>query len=299
MGLKEKIEELKREKNAVVLAHNYQIGEVQEVADFVGDSLELARLSQGVSADIIVFAGVYFMAETAKILNPEKTVLIPEKEARCPMADMITAEEVRKLRQKYPDAGFVAYVNTNADVKAEVDMICTSANAVKVVNSLPQKKVVFLPDKNLASWVSKNTEKEIIPYSGYCYVHMDFDPEKIKYLKEIHPDAVVLVHPEARPEVVALAHQVLSTSGMLRYVEKSPHSKFIVVTEEGLLEMLRRRYPEKTILSPGMKGICRDMKKINLLSIYNPLEKMRYKVEVPEKVLQRARRAIEKMLEIS
>ena len=299
MELKKEIEKLKRERNAVVLAHNYQIQEVQEVADFVGDSLELARLSQKVNAKVIVFAGVYFMAETAKILNPEKTVLIPEKDARCPMADMVTAEEVRKLRKRYPDAAFVAYVNTNADVKAEVDIICTSANAVKVVESLPQKRIVFLPDKNLAHWVSLNTDKEIIPFYGYCYVHQDFDPEKIKQLKKEHPQALVLVHPEADPEVVALADQVLSTSGMLRYVEKSSAEEFIVVTEEGLLEMLRRKHPEKKILSPGMKGICRDMKKISLNSVYTSLKEMRYPVEVPEEVARRARKSIKRMLEIS
>ena len=299
MELKSQIEELKRERRAVVLAHNYQIQEVQEVADFVGDSLELARLSQRVNADIIVFAGVYFMAETAKILNPEKTVLIPERDARCPMADMVTAQEVRKLRKRYPEAAFVAYVNTNADVKAEVDIICTSANAVRVVESLPQKRILFLPDKNLAHWVSLNTHKEIIPFYGYCYVHQNFDPQKIKELKREHPKAVVLVHPEARPEVVALADQVLSTSGMLRYVEKSSAGEFIVVTEEGLLEMLRRKHPNIKILSPGMKGICRDMKKINLNSIYISLKEMRYPVEVPEEVARRARESIKRMLEVS
>ncbi len=295
----EAVERLKKERGAVVLAHNYQLQEVQEVADFVGDSLELARLSSRVEADVIVFAGVYFMAETAKILNPGKRVLIPEIEARCPMADMVNAATVRKWREKYPDAGFVAYVNTNADVKAEVDIICTSANAVKVVNSLPQTRIVFLPDRNLAHWVSLNTHKEIIPYPGYCHVHMDFSPEAVKALKRKHPDAEVLVHPEARPEVVEMADRVLSTSGMLNYVKESPSRKFIVVTEEGLLEMMRKLYPHKEIISPGTPGICEDMKRISLKSVYLSLKDMKYEVEVPEEVALRAKRAIEKMLEIT
>ncbi len=299
MNYKRAIEELKRERKAVVLAHNYQVLQVQEVADFVGDSLELARLSAGVHAEIIVFAGVYFMAETAKILNPQKLVLLPEKDARCPMADMVDASKVRELRSMYPDAAFVAYVNTNADVKAEVDIVCTSANAVKVVNSLPQRRVVFLPDQNLAHWVSLNTNKEIIPYPGYCYVHRDFDPEAVARLKEENPDAEVIVHPESRPEVVKMADRVFSTSGMIKYVGQSPSKKFIVVTEEGLLERLRKLYPQKQILSPGMKGVCTDMKKISLRSVYLSLKELKYEVKVPEEIAQRARRAIEKMLEIT
>ena len=298
MDLKNRIEELKKKKKAVILAHNYQVLEVQHLADFVGDSLELARKSTGVDADIIVFAGVYFMAETAKILNPDKKVLIPEIEARCPMADMVTASDIRRLREQYPDAGFVAYVNTNADVKAEVDIICTSANAVKVVNSMPQKRIVFVPDKNLGNWVKQNTDKEVILYHGYCYVHDEFEYEKIKRLKEENPDAVMLVHPEAPPQVVEMADEVVSTSGMLRYVASTDARKIIVVTEEGLLDMLREKHPDKIILSAGRKAICEDMKKITPESILRSLEEEKYEITIPPDTMERARVAIEKMLKI-
>ena len=298
MDLKDRIEELKKKKKAVILAHNYQVLEVQHLADFVGDSLELARKSTGVDADIIVFAGVYFMAETAKILNPDKKVLIPEIEARCPMADMVTASDIRRLREQYPDAGFVAYVNTNADVKAEVDIICTSANAVKVVNSMPQKRIVFVPDKNLGNWVKQNTDKDVILYHGYCYVHDEFEYEKIKRLKEENPDAVMLVHPEAPPQVVEMADEVVSTSGMLRYVASTDARKIIVVTEEGLLDMLREKHPDKIILSAGRKAICEDMKKITPESILRSLEEEKYEITIPPDTMERARGAIEKMLRI-
>lgn len=298
MDLKNRIEELKKKKKAVILAHNYQVLEVQHLADFVGDSLELARKSTGVDADIIVFAGVYFMAETAKILNPDKKVLIPEIEARCPMADMVTASDIRRLRKQYPDAGFVAYVNTNADVKAEVDIICTSANAVKVVNSMPQKRIVFVPDKNLGNWVKQNTDKDVILYHGYCYVHDEFEYEKIKRLKEENPDAVMLVHPEAPPQVVEMADEVVSTSGMLRYVASTDARKIIVVTEEGLLDMLREKHPDKIILSAGRKAICEDMKKITPESILRSLEEEKYEITIPPDTMERARGAIEKMLKI-
>ena len=298
MDLKNRIEELKKKKKAVILAHNYQVLEVQHLADFVGDSLELARKSTGVDADIIVFAGVYFMAETAKILNPDKKVLIPEIEARCPMADMVTASDIRRLREQYPDAGFVAYVNTNADVKAEVDIICTSANAVKVVNSMPQKRIVFVPDKNLGNWVKQNTDKDVILYHGYCYVHDEFEYEKIKRLKEENPDAVMLVHPEAPPQVVEMADEVVSTSGMLRYVASTDARKIIVVTEEGLLDMLREKHPDKIILSAGRKAICEDMKKITPESILRSLEEEKYEITIPPDTMERARVAIEKMLKI-
>jgi len=238
------------------------------------------------------------MAETAKILNPQKKVLIPEKQARCPMADMVTAADIKRLRKQYPDAGFVAYVNTNADVKAEVDIICTSANAIKVVNSLPQKRIVFVPDKNLGNWVKKNTDKEVILYHGYCYVHDEFEYKRIKTLKEENPEAILLVHPEAPPKVVEMADQVVSTSGMLRYVDSSPEKKFIVVTEEGLLEMLREKHPDKTIISAGRKAICEDMKKITPESILRSLEEEKYEVTIPTNIIERAREAIEKMLSI-
>jgi len=299
MSIEDRINELKKDKKAVILAHNYQILDVQKIADFVGDSLELARKSTGIDAEIIVFAGVYFMVETAKILNPEKKVLIPEIQARCPMADMITANDIKRLREKYPEAGFVAYINTNADVKAEVDVICTSANAAKIVNAMPHKEIVFVPDMNLGSWVKKNTNKKVILYNGYCYVHRDFDPEKVRELKEKYPDAVLLVHPEARPEVVDMADAVVSTSGMLHYVKDSDAKRFIVVTEEGLLERLRMLHPDREIISPGIKGICKDMKKITLQLVLNSLEEEKYEIKIPDNTLNRAKASIERMLEIS
>ena len=299
MDLKEKIKKLKKEKNALILAHNYQLMEVQEVADFTGDSLELARISARTEAEVIVFCGVYFMAELAKILNPEKKVLIPDKGARCPLADMATPADVERLKARYPDALVCSYVNSNADVKALSDIICTSANAIKVVESLSSEKVIFLPDENLGSWVQRHTRKEIILHHGFCYVHRDFDPDWIKDFLSKHPDYLFLAHPECRREVVDLADEVLSTSGMVKFVEKSDSKKFLIATEEGLVQKLKKLFPEKEFRVAGEKAICEDMKKITLEKVYQALEKEIYEVKRPEEIMERSRIPLQRMLQVS
>jgi quinolinate synthase len=295
---KRKILELKEKKDALILVHNYQTLDVQDVGDFVGDSLELARRASEAGKAIIVFCGVRFMAETAKILNPESKVLIPRPDAGCPMADMIAPEDVRSLRRKYPDAVVCSYVNTNADVKAESDICCTSANAVEVVESVDGKRVVFTPDRNLASFVGSSVNVEIIPYEGYCYVHQRFTPGDIIEAKMAHPAALVLVHPECRPEVVDLADEVLSTSGMLRYARESSAKEFIVATEEGLLERMSREMPGKVFLSPGKARFCFNMKKIRLEDVYISLRDEIYEVTVDEDTMERARKALERMISL-
>lgn len=299
MDLKAKIKKLKKEKNALILAHNYQIMEVQEIADFTGDSLELARLSAKTEAEIIVFCGVYFMAELAKILNPEKKVLIPDKEARCPLADMATPQDVERLKALHPDALVCSYVNSNADVKALSDIICTSANAVKVVESLPSRKVILLPDENLGNWVQRHSKKEIIRHTGFCYVHRDFDPLWIKDFLSKHPDYILLAHPECRKEVVDLADEVLSTSGMVKFVEKSDRKKFLIATEEGLVEKLKKLFPEKEFRVAGEEAVCEDMKKITLEKVYQALEREIYEIKLSEEIVKRARTPIQRMLEVS
>jgi len=240
---KEKIAELKKELRAVIVAHNYQRPEVQDIADFVGDSLELARQCVEVDAQTIVFCGVRFMAETAAILNPARTVLLSEGSAGCPLADMINIDELREWKQRYPQASVVSYVNSSAEVKAESDICCTSANGVKVVESVPNNDILFVPDQNLGHYISTQTKKNIILYPGFCYVHHRIKPEQVKMAKRLHPDAQVLVHPECRPEVIALAEAALSTSQMLRYAKAPSHNSFIIGTEEGLLHSLRKQNP--------------------------------------------------------
>jgi quinolinate synthase len=294
--LKDKILKLKEKKNALILVHNYQTLDVQDVGDFIGDSLELARKATEAGKGIIVFCGVRFMAETAKILNPGARVLIPRPDVSCPMADMITADDLTALKQRYPDAVVCSYVNTNADVKAESDICCTSANAVDVVESIGGKQVLFTPDRNLASFVDRSVNVEIIPYDGFCYVHHRFAAEDIIEAKMAHPDAVVLVHPECNPEVVDLADEVLSTSGMLRYARESSGREFIVATEEGLLERMAREMPGKVFLSPGKARFCFNMKKIRLEDVYTSLRDEVYEVTVDEKIMKRARASLERMI---
>jgi len=294
--LKQKVLELKRARNALLLVHNYQVREVQEVADFIGDSLELARKAAEVNKNLIVFCGVKFMAETAKILNPQATVLIPRADAGCPMADMITRDQLLEMKKKYPDAVVCSYVNTNADVKAETDICCTSANAVKVVESLGDRRVLFTPDRNLASYVARKVNTEIIPYDGYCYVHSKFTVDDIRGAREAHPGAVVLVHPECDPEVVDLADHVLSTSGMLRFAAESDQSDFIVATEEGLLERMAHEMPGKHFYSPGKAHFCLNMKKIRLEDVYRSLDEEIYEVTVDPEIMAKARTSLERMI---
>lgn len=298
--LKKEIERLKKEKNAIILAHNYQIEDVQLIADFLGDSLDLSRKAKETEANIIIFAGVYFMAETAKILSPHKKVLIPEKGARCPMADMVTAEELLKFKEKYPDAKIVAYVNTNADVKAVADVCVTSANAVDVVKKLDADRIIFVPDKNLANYVAKNVrDKEIIPWPGFCYVHRSFTATDVEASKEMYPDAVLLVHPECNPEVVEIADYVASTQGMINLAKKLPARRFLIATESGLVTRMQREIPEKEFYNAGLPKVCSDMKKINLKSIYYSLLEEKYEIEIPSDIMEKARLSLDRMLEYS
>lgn len=298
MGLHEKVLELKRKKNALVLVHNYQMSEIQVIADYIGDSLGLARIAMEAEKNLIVFCGVRFMAETAKILNPEARVLIPREDATCPMADMIEPADIKRLREEYPGAQVCSYVNTNADVKAETDVCCTSANAVEVVQWLKAERVVFTPDRNLASYVGRNVNTEIIPFDGYCYVHMKFSAEDIRDSKSVHPEAVVLVHPECRPEVIDEADEVLSTGGMLTYAKESSAKEFIIATEEGLIERLSREMPDKAFYSAGKARFCFNMKRIRLDDVYRSLDEEIYEVNVPPEIMKKARVSLERMVSV-
>lgn len=293
-----RINRLRKEKNAIILAHNYQRGEVQDIADFVGDSFGLSQKAVTSSAKIIVFCGVDFMAESAAILNPEKTVLMPETNAQCPMAAMITPESLKLEKEKHPEAAVVCYVNTPAAVKAESDICCTSANAVKVVNALPENEIIFVPDRNLALYVAAHTKKNIIPWNGYCPTHHLILPGDILLEKEEHPDAEILVHPECRPDVVSLADQVLSTAGMLKYAKQSTSKEFIIGTELGLLHRLRKENPDK-IFIPGTKyAVCPNMKMNTLGSIIRALENNEHIITIPENIRIRAKLALDRMLEV-
>jgi len=298
MDLVEKINKLKEKKNAVILVHNYQRPEIYQVADFIGDSYGLSKRATETKADFIVFCGVDFMAESAFILNPEKTVLIPTDLAKCPMAAMVNVHDLRKLKEKYPKAAVVSYVNTTADIKAESDICCTSANAAEVVNSLPHKQIIFVPDANLAKYVARHSEKKIIPWDGWCYVHTKFTADGLKEAKRLHPDAKVVVHPECVPNVIDLADKVCSTTGMVDYVKKSSDGKFIIATEIGLIERLKLEAPQKICFQAPPGGTCIQMKKNYLKLVLEALEKEQYKVTVPEDVRIKAKEALDKMLDV-
>jgi len=292
--LSKKIRELKKAKNAVIFAHNYQRPEVQDVADFIGDSFNLAQKGIETPADIIVFCGVNFMAETAKILAPRKKVLIPALSAMCPMAGMVNVAKVRELKLKHPSAGTVCYVNTTADVKAECDICCTSANAVRIVNSLPNEEVIFVPDSNLADYVAKNTDKKIIYPDGFCYVHSKILSDKVVSAKAAHPNAMTLLHPECPPEALKYADKVFSTTGMLNFVKSSKEKEFIIGTEEGMIYVLQKHAPDKTFYCVG--GQCIQQKKINLQNTYECLLEEKNEVTVDPEIAKKALSAIEKML---
>ena len=296
--VKERIAELKKELTAVIVAHNYQRPEVQDIADFVGDSLELARQCTEVDAQTIVFCGVLFMAETAAILNPDRTVLLSEGSAGCPLADMISPDELRQWKQRYPRAAVVCYVNSSAGIKAESDICCTSANGVKAVNSVANDDILFVPDQNLGHYISTQTKKNMILYPGFCYVHHRLKPEQVKLAKQLHPDARVLVHPECPPEVIALAEAALSTSQMLRYVKASSHQSFIIGTEEGILHRLRLENPAKSFYLISNGQICTDMKKTTLEVLAQTMELRQNIVTVPEEVRLKAKQAVDRMLAI-
>jgi len=294
------IQELKRARNAVVLAHNYQRPEIFQVADFIGDSLELARQATRVEAETIVFCGVHFMAETAKILNPTRRVLLPDLRAGCSLADSVTAEDLaarkEELRAAYPDLAVVGYVNTTADVKAECDVCCTSSNAVRIVEALPSEHILFVPDRNLAAYVQSQTKKTVIAWDGDCYVHHQITPAQIATVRAALPHVRVLAHPECRADVLALADAVLSTSGMVRYAKESPEREFLIVTECGLSDRLILEVPEKKFYKSCK--LCHYMKMITLEGTRDALRDLRPEVTVPEDVRVRAAAALERMLSL-
>lgn len=321
-GLREQILKLKEEKRAIILAHNYQREEVQDIADFVGDSLELSRTAATVDCEMIVFCGVSFMAESASILSPDKTVLLPEEEALCPMADMIRVDSPRPVRTsfpgfpspppyvyspefslkdikaKYPGVPVVAYVNTTADVKAESDICCTSANVVKVIESLPGDSVICIPDKNLSMWAQKNTKKTVIAWDGYCNIHERVTPDDVRNARAEHPEALIMAHPECRLDVLEAVDHVTSTSGMLRFARSSSAREFVVGTEIGLMHRMRKENPEKIFYPLRRDMICPNMKKTTLQSVFKAFHENIHLVKVPEDIRVPAKRALDRMLAI-
>jgi len=295
--LVEKISAIKKRRNAVILAHNYQLGEVQDIADFVGDSLELSQMAAETDAGVIVFCGVQFMAETASILCPDKVVLLPDINAGCPLADMITAERLRAKKKEHPQAVAVCYINSSAEVKAESDVCCTSANAVEVVQSLDAREILFVPDQYLGHYISARTGKKMILWPGFCPTHVRIKPERIKELKREYPQAKVVVHPECTPEVIALADEVLSTGGMCRYAQRDEVREMVVGTEVGIIHRLKKENPGKRFIPASEQAICPDMKLITLEKVLRSLEKMSPEVKVPEGIRLRAKAAVDKMLE--
>jgi len=294
----DEINKLKKEKNAVILVHNYQRPEIYKVADYIGDSYGLSVEATKTNAKMIIFCGVHFMAETAYILNPNKKVILPATDAGCPMADMVTAEQLKEFKKKYPDAAVVSYMNTTAETKAESDVICTSSNAVKVVKSLPQKRVIFVPDKNLGSYVAQYTDKEIIPWQGFCYVHNKFSHEELAKAKKLKKKAKVIAHPECPKEFRALADHVCSTSGMVDYAKNSKAKEFIIGTEVGMIEMLKIECPKKKFYAAPPGSTCVNMKKNNLELVLKALKEEGPVITVPEEIRVKAKKALDKMLEV-
>jgi quinolinate synthase len=294
-----RIVERKAERNAVILGHNYQRVEIQEVSDFLGDSLALSQEAAGTDADTIVFCGVHFMAETAKILSPSKTVLMPDPRAGCPMADFVTGEALRRLKAEHPDAVTVAYVNSTAEVKAESDICCTSSNAVQVVESIPaDRTILFVPDRNLARYVEERTGRDnIVAWDGYCYVHDDLVLEELDRARKAHPEARVVIHPEAREDLLAEADEVTSTGGMVRMAEK--YDSLILGTERGLVDQLRERYPNKTFIPLSGAAVCGNMKLNTLSKLAWCLDHGEHELTMGEDVRQRAERSLRRMLELS
>jgi quinolinate synthase len=297
--LVEKIMTLKKKRDAVILTHNYQLGEIQDIADFVGDSLELSQKAAETGADVIVFCGVHFMAETASILCPDKVVLLPDITSGCLMADMITAERLRAKKKEHPQAVVVCYVNSTAEVKAESDVCCTSANATRVVESLDAQEILFIPDQYLGHYTSDRTGKKMILWPAFCPTHVRIKPEKIKELRQEYPQAQVVVHPECTPEVIALADEVLSTGGMCRYAQRGEVREMVVGTEIGIIYRLKKENPGKRFIPVSEQAICPNMKLITLEKVLWSLEEMSPEVKVPEAVRLRAKAAVDRMLDVS
>lgn len=297
--LKEKILELKKRRNAVIVAHNYQNDDVQEIADVVGDSFALSKYCATTDAEVVVFCGVHFMAESAKILSPEKTVLLPEIDAGCPMADMVTAEALREEKKKYPGAAVVCYINSSAEVKAECDICCTSSNALNVIRSIEQKDIIFVPDQNLGNYVAQSVpEKNIIFWKGFCITHHKIKTDEVEKMKQMHPDALLLIHPECKPKLVAMADFVGSTKQIIDFAASSEHKKFIIGTEMGVLYKLKKENPDKTFYLMSQGLVCPNMKKTSLQSVYNALNEMKYQIELDEEIRVKAERALERMLQV-
>jgi quinolinate synthase len=294
------INQRKQELNAVILAHFYQPPEIQDIADFVGDSLQLAVQAAETDADIIVFCGVHFMAESAKILNPDKTVLAPVLDAGCPMADMVTAEQLRQFKSEHPGYAVVTYVNSSAEVKAECDICCTSSNALNVVRSLPvDQPILFVPDRNLGAWINSQTERGMELWPGYCPIHDQLTAQEIKEQLERHPESVVVVHPEVPPQVAELADAIRSTAGILKFVQESSAREFIIGTEEGFFHTLQKHCPDKVFHLARSEFLCQDMKKIDLETLAQALERQEHPIEVPEEIRSRAVQSLQRMLAIA
>ena len=294
-----KIESLKQEKDAIILAHNYQLPEIQDIADHVGDSLELARISQGIGQSTILFCGVYFMAEITKILNPSKTVIMPDLHAGCPMANMITPEQLARRRQEYPDAAVICHVNSNADVKARSDICCTSANGVKVAQSLDAREIIFIPDQYLGSYVANQlSEKAFHLWPGYCPTHMVFSEEQLSKLKNSYPRAKIVAHPECRLDVQGMADKICSTSQMISYARETDAQQFIICTELGMLHRLKKENPGKEFIAGSPNAICPNMKLTTQEKILWALEHSEFKIEIDEAMRQQALGSIERMLNL-
>ena len=297
INLIEKIKKLTQQRNAVILAHNYQLPQIQDLADFTGDSLGLSVKAAEADADVIVFCGVRFMAETAVVLSPHKTVLLPDELAGCPLADMITADQLRKLKQQHPDALVVCYVNSSAEVKAESDYCCTSSNAVEMVKSLPQdKEIIFVPDQHLGRFVLEKTSRNLILWPGYCMTHLMITEDDIKNAKAKYPRAIVMAHPECSEPVKALADEVLSTGQMLKFVVKNTAKQFIVATETGMIYALKKQNPQSEFIAASERAICPNMKRITAEKVLWSLEDMKYKVTVPDNIRLKAKKALDRMV---
>ncbi len=295
----DKINALKKEKNATILAHNYQAVEIQDLADYCGDSLQLAMLSAEIKSEIIVFCGVKFMAETAAILNPEARILLPVKDAGCPMADMITGEQLRKFKSQHPGSTVVCYVNSTVEVKAESDICCTSSNTVKVMNSVdPNSTILFVPDRNLGSWAAGQSGRKVITWDGYCPTHQwGFSEEDVRKMRADYPGHKLLVHPECDPQIVRHADEVMSTGGMMRYVESG--DRVIIATETGLTNYLKHLYPKKSIVNLSPRAICQNMKKTHLRDVLAALEEEQHHIVVDPQIARKAKSSIDRMLELS
>ncbi len=296
-GMIKKIKELQARKKAIILAHNYQPAEIQEIADYLGDSLDLSRKAAESDAEVIVFCGVRFMAETAKILSPQKRVLLPDLEAGCPLADMVTPNDIQKRRAEYPGAAVVTYINSSVEVKAVSDYICTSSNALNLVEKIPEETILFFPDQNLGDFVQEKTQKKMILWPGYCPTHMVFLTEELEGLKQQNPDAVLMVHPECRKEIRRMADLILSTGGMVRWVREHSPKTVIVGTETGMINRLKRENPAIDYLPGSNRAVCPNMKKITLEKVLWSLKEMEPEITIPPAIVEGSRKALERMLQ--